>query len=126
MAALKRARTVVCEPVHRFRLETPADTLNILLPVLARLHAVAAVAAAKDSWCTMEGDIPAAKVHELRLQIPPLTRGEGVMESSFDRYEPTRGPVPTRPRTDDNPLNRQEYLRRVTRRGIRESDERQL
>src|ERR1700691_4004559 len=47
MAALKRARTVVCEPVHRFRLETPADTLNILLPVLARLHAVAAVAAAK-------------------------------------------------------------------------------
>jgi hypothetical protein len=42
------------------------------------------------------------------------------MESAFDRYEPVRGPVPTRPRTDDNPLNREEYLRRVTRRGVRE------
>ncbi len=39
------------------------------------------------------------------------------MESSFDRYEPVRGPAPARPRTDDNPLDREEYLRRVTRRG---------
>jgi ribosomal protection tetracycline resistance protein len=117
MEALKRAGTVVCEPVHRFRLETPADTLNVLLPVLAKLHAVPKVSATRDSWCTLEGDIPVTRVHELRQQIPPLTRGEGVMESSFDRYEPVRGPVPTRPRTDDNPLNREEYLHRVTRRG---------
>jgi len=125
MAALKRAGTVVCEPVHRFRLETPADTLTGLLPVLARLHVVPAVAATRDSWCTLEGDIPVTRVHELRQQIPPLTRGEGVMESSFDRYEPVRGPVPTRPRTDDNPLNREEYLDRVLRRGVREKDVRQ-
>jgi ribosomal protection tetracycline resistance protein len=123
MDALKRAGTVVCEPVHHFRLETPADTLNILLPVLARLHAVSEVASTKDSWCTLEGDIRVAKVHELRQQIPPLTRGEGVMESSFDRYEPVGGPVPTRPRTDENPLNRVEYLHRVTRRGVWETDD---
>jgi ribosomal protection tetracycline resistance protein len=118
MAALKRAGTVVCEPVHRFRLDTPADTLNVVLPVLARLHAVPEVSATKDSWCTLEGAIPVTRVHELRQQIPHLTRGEGVMESSFDHYEPVRGPAPTRPRTDDNPLNREEYLRRVTRRGV--------
>ena len=40
-----------------------------------------------------------------------------MLESSFDRYEPVRGPAPARPRTDDNPLNREEYIRRVTRRG---------
>ena len=97
MAALKRAGTVVCEPVHRFRLDTPADTLTVLLPALARLHAVPEVSATSDSWCTVEGDIPAAKVHELRQQIPPLTRGEGLMESSFDHYEPVRGPAPARP-----------------------------
>jgi ribosomal protection tetracycline resistance protein len=117
MAALKRAGTVVCEPVHRFRLDTPADTLNVVLPVLAKLHAVSSVSATKDSWCTLEGAIPVTRVHELRQQIPHLTRGEGVMESSFDHYEPVRGPASTRPRTDDNPLNRDEYLRRVTRRG---------
>ena len=90
MAALRRAGTVVCEPIHRFRLDTPADTLAILLPVLARLHAVPVVTATRDAWCTLEGDIPVTKVHGLRQQIAPLTRGEGVMESSFDRYEPVR------------------------------------
>jgi ribosomal protection tetracycline resistance protein len=123
MAALQRAGMVVCEPVHRFRLDTPADTLTVLLPVLAKLHAVPEVSGTKDSWCTLEGDIPVTRVHELRQQIPHLTRGEGVMESSFDHYEPVRGPIPTRPRTDDNPLNREEYLNRVTRRGVRERDD---
>ncbi len=117
MGALKRAGTVVCEPVHHFRLDAPADTLSALLPALARLHAVPQVSATSGSWCTLEGDIPATAVHGLRQQVPPLTRGEGVMESSFDRYEPVRGPAPARPRTDDNPLSREEYLRRVTRRG---------
>lgn len=40
--------------------------------------------------------------------------GRHVPESSFDRYEPVRGPAPSRPRTGDNPLNREEYLHRVT------------
>jgi ribosomal protection tetracycline resistance protein len=117
MAALKRAGTVVCEPVHHFSLDTPADTLNALLPVLARLHAVPRVSATSGPVCTVEGDIPATAVHGLRQQVPHLTRGEGVMESSFDHYEPVRGPAPARPRTDDNPLNREEYLHRVTRHG---------
>jgi ribosomal protection tetracycline resistance protein len=116
MGALRRAGTVVCEPVHRFRLDTPADTLSALLPALARLHAVARVSATGDGTCTLEGDIPATAVHGLRQQVPHLTRGEGVLESSFGHYEPVRGPAPSRPRTDDNPLNREEYIRRVTRR----------
>lgn len=123
MAALKQAGTVVCAPVHRFRLDAPADTLNALLPALARLGAVPEVSATRDSWCTLGGDIPVTRVHELRQQIPALTRGEGVMESSFDRYEPVRGPIPTRPRTDDNPLDREKYLHRVVRRGVRERDD---
>ena len=120
MAALRQAGTAVCEPVHRFRLDTPADTLTVLLPALARLHAVPEVTATGGSWCTLEGDITATRVHELRQAIPHLTRGEGVMESSFARYDPVRGPARAHPRSGDNPLNREEYLRRVTRRGIRE------
>ena len=61
----------------------------------------------------LEGDVPAARVHELRLKLPALTRGEGVLESAFDRYEPVAGTIPTRPRTDGNPLNRKEYLVRL-------------
>ena len=64
----------------------------------------------------LEGEIPAARVHELQQQLPALTRGEGVLESAFDRYQPVRGAIPTRPRTDHNPLNRKEYLLHVVRR----------
>jgi ribosomal protection tetracycline resistance protein len=117
MAALQRAGTVVCEPVQHFRLDAPADTLSALLPVLARLRAVPEVSATADSWCTLEGDVPAARLNELRQQLSPLTRGEGALETSFGHYQPVRGPAPSRPRTDDNPLNREEYLYRVIRRG---------
>ena len=117
MNALKEAGTVVYEPIHRFRLEAPADTLGPLLPALARLRAVPQTPAVQGSTSTLEGDIPAACVHELRLELPALTRGEGVLECAFDRYQPVSGTVPTRPRWDHNPLNREEYLRRVKRGG---------
>ncbi|MGH3167641.1 MAG: GTP-binding protein [Trebonia sp.] len=123
MAALKQARTVVCEPVHWFRLDMPADMLSVLLPALAKLRAVPRMSDTKGTGCTLEGDIPAARVHELRQQIPPLTRGEGTLESWFHHYDPIRGQAPVRPRTDDNPLNREEYLQRVTRRGVRNRNE---
>jgi ribosomal protection tetracycline resistance protein len=116
MAALQRAGTVVCEPVHHFRLDVPADTLGVVLPALARLRAVPREQQPRGSSCTLDGDIPAAAVHELRQSLPPLTGGEGVLECAFDRYEPVSGTVPARSRTDSNPLDRTEYLQRVTRR----------
>jgi ribosomal protection tetracycline resistance protein len=115
ISALTEAGTVVCEPIHRFRLEAPTETLGPLLSALARLHAIPRVPATRGHWCTLEGDVPAACVHRLRLELPALTRGEGVLECSFDRYEPVSGTIPTRPRSDQNPLNRKEYLLRVTR-----------
>ena len=116
MAALQRAGTVVCEPVQHFRLDVPADALGVLMPALARLCAVPRAQEMRGPSCTLEGDIPAAAVHELRQSLPPLTGGEGVLECAFDRYEPVTGAAPARARTDSNPLDRAEYLQRVTRR----------
>jgi ribosomal protection tetracycline resistance protein len=119
MSALRRAGTVVCEPVHRFRLDFPADTLALVLSTLARLGAVAGTPTLRESWATLEGEIPAARMHELQRSLGSLTRGEGVLELSFDHYEPVvADPVSTRHRTDDNPLNRREYLLRVSGRGV--------
>jgi ribosomal protection tetracycline resistance protein len=112
MAALSRAGTAVYEPIHRFTLELPSDTLGAVLPVLASLRAVPLGTTPKG----VDGDIPAVRVHELQQALPALTRGEGVLDSAFDRYEQVRGPAPARPRTDDNPLDRKEYLLRVVRR----------
>jgi ribosomal protection tetracycline resistance protein len=117
MSALNEAGTMVYEPIHRFHFEAPADVLGPVLPALARLQAVPETPTIRGPSCTLEGDIPAAHVHGLRQQLPALTRGEGVLESEFDRYEPVSGTIPTRPRSDNNPLNREEYLRRVARGG---------
>jgi ribosomal protection tetracycline resistance protein len=116
MDALKQAGTTVCEPIHRFQLDIPADAFGPILPELARLRAVPQAPVMRGASCTLEGDIPAAHVHALQQRLPALTSGEGVLESAFDHYEPVRGPFPTRPRTDNNPLNRKEYLLRVLRR----------
>ncbi|MFI6007218.1 GTP-binding protein [Streptomyces sp. NPDC051243] len=115
--ALRRAGTQVHEPLHRFRIEAPTDTLAALLPVLARLRAVPHTTQTRGATCALEGSVPAAHVHELEQQLPGLTRGEGELESAFDHYAPApRGTVPERRRTDLNPLNRKEYLLNLTRR----------
>ena len=115
MAALKQAGTTVCEPIHRFRLECPADTVGSVLSALSRLQAVPEVPATRGALCVIEGTIAATRMHEIQQSIRGLTRGEGVLEFEFDRYEPIRGPFPTRRRTDHNPLDRKDYLRQVTR-----------
>jgi ribosomal protection tetracycline resistance protein len=116
MAALKEAGTTVYEPIHGFDLDFPADTIGHVLSGLARVGAVPRTQMLRGPWCTLAGDIPAARVHELRQELPALTRGEGVLETTFSRYEPVEGTIPVRPRSDNNPLNREEYLLRLTRR----------
>jgi ribosomal protection tetracycline resistance protein len=116
MSALQQAGTAVCEPVDRFHLEIPSGALGAVLSALARLDAVPQAPAVRDSSCTLEGEIPAARVHEMQQRLSALTRGEGVLECVFDCYQPVHGATPSRPRTDLNPLDRKEYLLHVLRR----------
>ncbi|MFC4035614.1 GTP-binding protein [Streptomyces polygonati] len=116
MDALRKAGTGVYEPMHRFRLEIPAELLGTLLPALTRLRAVPHTPAVSGDRYLLAGDIPAARVHDLEQRLPTLTRGEGVLESAFHHYQPVTGPVPERARTDHNPLHRKEYLLAVQRR----------
>jgi ribosomal protection tetracycline resistance protein len=116
MTALRSAGTTVYEPMHHFQLEIPTDTARGVLAALARLRAIPQVPALGSETSDLEGEIPAAAVYQLEQQLPALSRGEGVLESSFERYQPVTGPVPTRPRTDNDPLNRRDYLLHVLRR----------
>jgi ribosomal protection tetracycline resistance protein len=116
MSALKQAGTMVCEPIHRFHLEIPAESLGPVLSELARLLAVPQTQEVRGASCTLEGEIPAARVHGLQQRLRALTRGEGMLECAFDCYRPVGGTIPTRPRTDHNPLDPKEYLLHVARR----------
>ena len=117
MTALQRAGTVVCEPVSSFRLEIPASSLTAVLTALARTGATGQEpASGQDGSWVVTGEIPAGRVHDLQQQVPGLTGGEGMLESAFARYQDVRGrPFPVRPRTDRNPLHREEYLLHVRR-----------
>ena len=116
MQALERAGTVVCEPVVRVRLEVPTATIGAVMPALARLGAAVETPSPQGKLSTIETVLPAARAHDLQRQLPRLTGGEGVLESSFAGYQPVSGDRPTRPRTTANPLDLGEYMMHLARR----------
>ena len=116
MAALKRAGTTVLEPVLEFHLEFPAQDLGPIMSILRELGAQPRPPNTNGSTSVLEGMIRVAAFHQLQARVPELTRGEGVIESAFADYRPVHGAPPSRPRTDHNPLDRADYLRRVSRR----------
>ena len=98
--ALRAAGTTVHEPVHRFRLEAPADALGPLLPLVGRLGGVPEPPVLAGAACVVEGEIPAAQVHELRRQLPGAdARGGGARKrvQPLPRVvedDPERGALP--------------------------------
>ena len=116
MDALRSAGTRVCEPIHRFRLELPVDTVGQTLPLWRDSAPGRENRRAERPLAVLEGDIPAANVHQAQLELPGPTRGEGFLESEFGHFRPVTGAVPVRERTDHNPLDRKEYLLHVLRR----------
>ncbi|MER7892036.1 translation factor GTPase family protein [Micromonospora sp. NPDC094482] len=116
IAALRCAGTRVQEPVHRFRLEAPADVLSVLLPALARLDAEPHTTTALGQAYVVEGLVPARRVRAVERRLPTLTHGEGIFESAFDHHRPVRGEPPVRARWDQNPTDRKQYLLAVNRR----------
>jgi len=116
LAAVRQAGTVVCEPMIRAALEIPADTIGAVLAAAARLGGIAGSPSVRSGLALAEIMLPAARAQDLTRQLPGLTSGEGVIETSFGGYRPLRGVPPARARTMPDPLNREEYLLRLTRR----------
>lgn len=116
MEALRLAGTAVCEPIHHFHVEVPSDVLAAALSVLARLDAAPDQPMLEGANYLVEGEIAAARVHELQQLLPGLTHGGGALETRFAGYRAVAGEPPARRRSDNNPLNRKEYLLHVQRR----------
>jgi ribosomal protection tetracycline resistance protein len=120
MAALDRAGTIVCEPTLKVTLETPVWAISGVLTALGRLGAAVRSQSVRGDLTTVEAAVPAARVQHLQRQLPSLTAGEGVLESTLDGYRPVRGnPPPVRPRTTVDPRHREQYLASLTRQGAR-------
>ena len=81
--ALERAGTVVCEPILQVRLIVPAWSIGPTMAAAARLGAHLDTPTPDGDTATLDGVIAAVRVDDLRRQLPPLTRGEGALESAF-------------------------------------------
>jgi ribosomal protection tetracycline resistance protein len=96
MQALEEGGTVVCEPIARLHLEMPAPKMGAVLSTLARLGAAVETPQLLGDVSTIIARLPSAQVHSLQEQLPGLTGGEGVLESSFGGYNPVNGEFPIR------------------------------
>ncbi len=95
--ALERARTDVCEPVLRVRLDVPTASTGAVLSLLSRLGAAGQTPSAEASRAVVEAELPTARVQELQRQLPAPTGGEGMFESDFAGYRPVTGKPPVGP-----------------------------
>ncbi len=94
--ALDRARTRVCEPVLRVLLEVPTHDAPTVQRLLARWGSELTGQTSAGGLTRLEAKLVAARLHELQHQLPDLTGGEGVLETSFEGYQPVRGRPPVR------------------------------
>jgi ribosomal protection tetracycline resistance protein len=116
MRALERAGAAVCEPVARVNVEIPTGVIGAVMAALARLGAAVETPSVRGKLSVIETVMPVTGADDLQRQLPGLTGGEGVLDSSFAGYQPVSGPAPTRRRTTANPLNREEYMFHLARR----------
>ena len=115
MDAVRRAGTVVCEPVNRFVLEVPTGCVDAMLSVVGRLGGVPLSTGYGASYSRIEGHLPAGQVRALTSRLPDLTGGEGVFTAELDHHRPVPGPPPDRRRTGPDPLDREVWFREMPR-----------
>jgi ribosomal protection tetracycline resistance protein len=124
MEALKQARTTVCEPIMRVSIEIPTDDVSAVLAAVARLGGTIETQSVRKDLSVIVAVLAAAQVQDLRRELPGVTGGQGVVETTFGGYRPVRGASPTRQRTMANPLNRVEYMMQLRGRAFRSPNQR--
>ncbi|MGO7332194.1 GTP-binding protein [Rhizobium leguminosarum] len=108
--ALSAAQTVLCEPIDRFHLEAPAESLSGLLTLLAKSAATMTDSVIAHGMVWVEGTMASAMIQSVQQQLPGLTSGAGTMETSFDHHASMAGPPRVRRRSGPDPFNGVEYL----------------
>lgn len=110
MTALERAGTQVLEPVHRFEVRLPVESLGDVLAALTALRALPEETTTEGDDATVTGTIPAKTMPSFEQRLPGLTSGDGVWHAEFGGYVPITGEPPQRERSHIDPRNRTLYL----------------
>ncbi|AKU15075.1 elongation factor G [Luteipulveratus mongoliensis] len=113
--ALTAAGTVVCEPLHTFEIDVPTEGLSDASALVGLHRGRVDGTQVLAGRSLVAGVLPAEQVHEVQARIPAIAHGEATFVSRAEGFAPVRGTPPRRARTDLDPYDRTEYVRRVAR-----------
>ena len=86
---------VKCEPVERLVVDTPQASAGAVIEKIGRRRGVLEHMSGLDR-VRLEFLVPSRGLFGYRSEFMTDTRGEGIMSSVFERYEPVKGDIPHR------------------------------
>ena len=86
---------VLCEPVERLVCDVPTEYSGSVIDKIGRRRGTL-LSMHGESRMRLEFTVPSRGLFGYRSEFLTDTRGEGVMSSVFDGYEPCKGDIPTR------------------------------
>ena len=86
---------VQCEPVERLVVDTPQATAGAVIEKIGRRRGTLEQMSGIDR-VRLEFLVPSRGLFGYRSEFMTDTRGEGIMSSVFERYEPVKGDIPHR------------------------------
>lgn len=113
MQALEEAGTEVYEPIYRFELTVPEAMMSKAVFKLSSIQAAVHETTVKNGMSHIIGTILVSVTESFKRSLHSFTQGEGFIMVEPNGSVRVKDGVPTRARTDYNPLNRNEYLLHV-------------
>lgn len=87
---LKKAGSILLEPVYEFHLETPVETVGRVLSELQRMNAAFSLSERERDMSVIAGSAPASAMKKFQQEMISCTRGLGRLFFTLKGYEPCR------------------------------------
>ena len=85
---LKKAKSVLLEPVYEFRLELPMDCIGRAMTDIGKMNGAFAEPIIQGQLAILEGTAPVATMREYPMEVVAYSRGEGKIFLSAGGYAP--------------------------------------
>ncbi|MFH5778601.1 tetracycline resistance ribosomal protection protein [Heyndrickxia oleronia] len=113
MEALVKAGTDVYEPMNKFELSVPANSISQAMFKLSAIQAEFTEPFFRRDSYILKGTLPMAVTEKFKRNLYSFTEGEGIFIAKPYGYKKMVSDFPVRKRVDFNPLNRKDYLLHV-------------
>ncbi len=85
---LKRAESVLLEPVYEFRLEVPDSNIGRAMTDMERMHGVFEAPFSEEDKMVLTGTVPAASLGDYQQEVISYTKGQGSLFCVLKGYAP--------------------------------------